>query len=112
MLIQQDQIHNFVNQELTKFGGKIAKFYFCPCGKIETCTCRKPKTGMADMILKDFPNIDFNKAILVGDSVSDLQFARNIGAKSVFISKKLQPTTDILLFDEIYESLLDFIRIL
>jgi D-glycero-alpha-D-manno-heptose 1-phosphate guanylyltransferase len=105
-----NSIHDFVNEELEKFKGKIDKFYFCPCGKVETCTCRKPNTGMADMILADFPNIDFSKAIFVGDSISDLQFARNIGAKSVFIANELKEGIDLLLFDEVYEGLNEFIE--
>ena len=45
---------------------------------------RKPGTGMARQAKKDFPEIDFSKSIIVGDSVSDMEFGRNAGMITIF----------------------------
>ena len=36
---------------------------------------------MALKAQEDFPHIDFNKSIIVGDSMSDMEFVRNAGMK-------------------------------
>ena len=41
---------------------------------------------MALQAQKDFPQIDFKKSIIVGDSMSDMEFGKNAGMKTVFIS--------------------------
>lgn len=40
---------------------------------------RKPQTGMAQQARIDFPDIDFARSLMIGDSESDRQFARNAG---------------------------------
>ena len=37
---------------------------------------------------QDFPDIDFSKSIIVGDSMSDMEFGRNAGMRTVFISEE------------------------
>ena len=37
---------------------------------------------------KDFPEIDFHKSIIIGDSLSDMEFGRTAGMKTVFISSE------------------------
>ena len=46
---------------------------------------RKPEIGMAKQAKKDFPEIDFERSIIVGDSLTDMQFGRKAGMKTVFI---------------------------
>ncbi len=41
---------------------------------------------MALQAQKDYPNINFEKSIIVGDSLSDMQFGKTAGMKTVFIS--------------------------
>ena len=43
---------------------------------------------MALQAQKDFPHVDFNKSIIVGDSMSDMEFGRNAGMKTVYISQE------------------------
>ena len=70
---------------------------------------RKPNPGMGLQAVKDFPDIDLNKAIMVGNTISDMQFGRNLGVQTIFL-----PTTrpEVDLNDEpidaVYNSLLDF----
>jgi histidinol phosphatase-like enzyme len=40
---------------------------------------------MAREALKDFPEIDLSKSIMVGNNLSDMQFGRNAGMYTVFV---------------------------
>ena len=81
-------IHKNMVYEITYLGGRIDKVYFSPYLSAENHPTRKPNTGMAKLAKKDFPEIDFSKSIIAGDSMSDMEFGRNIGMKTIFISDK------------------------
>ncbi len=80
-------IHNKLDTELAKLGGKIHKIYFCPHGPDEGCECRKPKPGMCEQIARDF-NIDLKatKPIFVGDSMRDYQIANTTGCNFYLVT--------------------------
>ncbi len=79
-------IHKNMLYEIAYHGGKIDKVYFSPYLHSENHPTRKPGIGMALDAKKDFPEIDFSKSIIIGDSMSDMEFGRNAGMKTVFIS--------------------------
>jgi len=84
-----ETIHKKMLSIFEKEGVYIDAIYYCPHDpNKEICNCRKPKVGMALKAKKDFPEIDFAKAIMVGDSLSDMEFAYNAGMKGVFIKGK------------------------
>lgn len=73
--------------EIEKDGGRIDGVFYCPhFGNEEFCDCRKPKTGMAQQAVQKFPDINFSKAILVGDSPSDIEFGKNAGMFTVQVN--------------------------
>ena len=41
---------------------------------------------MALQAKADFPEINFEKSIIIGDSLSDMEFGRNAGMKTIFIN--------------------------
>ena len=79
-------IHKNMLYEITYLKGRIDKVYFSPYLASENHHTRKPSIGMAIQAQKDFPQIDFKKSIIVGDSMSDMEFGKNAGMKTVFIS--------------------------
>jgi len=105
-------IHNNMQKEIESAGGKIDKIYFC-ADLEETSPNRKPNPGMGLQAMKDFPNIDITKAIMVGNTISDMEFGRNLGVNTIFL-----PTTrpEVSLTDKridaSYHSLLDFAKAL
>ena len=99
-------IHKNMLYELKYCKGIIDKVYFSPYLASENHQTRKPNIGMALEAKKDFPTIDFEKSIIVGDSMSDMEFGRTAGMKTVFISDK--KTTDAKI-DLQYSSLSEFI---
>jgi len=80
-------IHKNMIYEIEYLGGRIDKVYFSPYLNSENHPTRKPGIGMALAAKNDFPGIDFSKSIIVGDSLSDMEFGRNAGMKTAFISE-------------------------
>jgi D-glycero-D-manno-heptose 1,7-bisphosphate phosphatase len=77
-------IHDHMREGLSALGGRIDKVYFAPDLE-DGGQNRKPLPGMAHQAKADYPQIDFEKSIMVGNKLSDMEFGRNIGAKTVFI---------------------------
>ncbi|MFT4202640.1 MAG: HAD-IIIA family hydrolase [Chitinophagaceae bacterium] len=77
-------IHDFLQQNLAKVGGKLDAIYFAPDIDNDSPD-RKPNAGMAFQAQKDFPEIDFSKSVMVGNRMSDMQFGRNAGMHTVFV---------------------------
>jgi histidinol-phosphate phosphatase family protein len=79
-------IHKNMLEEIVAAGGRIDKIYFCPEMESEN---RKPNPGMGLMAIKHFKEIDLSKSIMIGNTLSDMKFGRNLGvAINVFL-----PTT-------------------
>lgn len=92
MMTQEDleSIHYYLATVLKKQHILLDKIYFAPQLAKENSIMRKPNIGMAIQAKEDFPEIDLKKSIMVGDSISDLKFAKNLAMYSVFISDKAQ----------------------
>ena len=81
-------LHSQMILEIERNGGKVNKIYFCPHLSTSNCSCRKPKPGMLLRSKEDFPEIEFDKSYLIGDSNSDIQAAFSVGIKSFKVSKE------------------------
>ena len=81
-----DFIHAEMLKEVRKHGGRIHAIYAATDLKEnDVKQMRKPNIGMAKRAKSDFPEIEFSKSIIVGDSVSDMEFGRNAGMVTVFV---------------------------
>lgn len=78
-------IHAFLRRKIAENGGRIDAIYFSPHLTAESNPMRKPGIGMALTARLDFPEIEFSKCIMVGDSPSDMEFGQNAGMRTVFI---------------------------
>jgi len=90
IMTEQDleAVHNFMVDGIKKFGGRVDKIYFCPHDRDENCGCRKPDIGSALKAQQDFPEVDFNKSIMVGDTSPDIQFGQNAGMYTIKVTTK------------------------
>ena len=102
-------IHKNMIYEITYFGGRIDKVYHSPYLASQNHPTRKPNTGMGLLAKADFPEIDFTKSIIVGDSLSDMEFGTSLGIKTVFISEE---NADNSLIDFNFKSLIEFSKTL
>jgi histidinol-phosphate phosphatase family protein len=105
-------IHEKMMKEVRANQGRIDRIYYCATNDNQDPR-RKPNPGMAYEARKDFPNIDFSKSLIVGNNLSDMQFGRNVGMKTVFIKTTIPdielPNPDI---DLAFDSLKDFAKAL
>lgn len=102
-------IHGNMLYEIAFYGGKIDKVYFSPYLQAANHPTRKPGIGMALQAQTDFPDINFSKSIIVGDSLSDMEFGRNAGMFTVYISEESKKDERI---DFCYASLSEFVSAL
>jgi histidinol-phosphate phosphatase family protein len=86
-------IHNYLKKEAESAGGRIDAIFYAPNLASENSSLRKPGIGMALNAQKIFPQIDFPKSVMVGDTESDMQFARNAGMKAVFCCPNNEPVS-------------------
>lgn len=105
-------VHQKMKDGVKKAGGVINGIYYCTSIH-NNHPGRKPNPGMAAQAKKDFPDIDLNKSVMVGNNLSDMRFGRNAGTYTVFVktTKPQQqfPHPDI---DMIFDSLPDFAKAL
>lgn len=78
-------IHAHFLEEVERTGARIDKIYFCPELAGDNPKCRKPNTGMGEQAKADFPAIDFQKSLMIGDSPSDMEFAERLNMSKAFI---------------------------
>jgi D-glycero-D-manno-heptose 1,7-bisphosphate phosphatase len=79
-----ETIHANLQRELKKLGAHVDAFYFCPHDK-QDCNCRKPLPGMFDSAQQDFPGIRAAESVMIGDSLSDIEFGRRLGMWTIFV---------------------------
>ncbi|GHT48907.1 D-glycero-alpha-D-manno-heptose-1,7-bisphosphate 7-phosphatase [Bacteroidia bacterium] len=82
-----DDIHAEMLQHITAAGGRIDKIYTCTDIN-EDSPNRKPNIGMALQAVKDFPEVVLSESIMVGNSLSDMQFGENAGMQTVLVGEK------------------------
>ncbi len=99
-------IHENMVHDIEAVGGKIDAIYYCP--ELESPN-RKPNPGMGLQAVKDFTDIDLSKAIMVGNTLSDMEFGRNLGIKTVFLTTtRPDVETSDERIDAVYPSLIAF----
>jgi histidinol-phosphate phosphatase family protein len=103
------KIHSNMVREIKNASGRIDKVYYCIDVHVSSPN-RKPNIGMALQAKQDFPEIEFSNSVMIGDSISDMEFASKLGMKRVFISIKNLNELDIHErdFDLKFDSLFTF----
>ena len=78
-------MHKNLLNEVIAAGGKITKIYICT-DLDNSNQNRKPNPGMGLQAKKEFPEVDFSKSVMIGNTISDMEFGRNLGiAINIFI---------------------------
>ena len=106
------EIHLNMKSEVANAGGRIDKVYSCTALS-DADHNRKPNVGMGHQAQQDFPQIDFRKSIMVGNSISDMEFGKRLQMHTVFLTTKHKPYElphDMI--DEQYQSLNEWAKAL
>jgi histidinol-phosphate phosphatase family protein len=103
-----NEIHRQMLEQIMQQGGRIDRIYFCP-DEESNSPCRKPGTGMGLQAKLDFPEINFTESVMVGNTLSDMQFGKSLRMQTVFIPST-RPDTPFPhpLIDRRYQNLLQF----
>ena len=86
-------IHKDINDRTGNF---INDFFFCPHLDEDQCDCRKPKDGLFLKAAENYA-VDFSRSWMIGDSVSDLIPAKNLGIKTIYIGAGINSCADYTL---------------
>lgn len=70
-------VHAYMLNHIEAAGGFIDAVYYCP--EFHGAPCRKPQPGMALQAKAAFPEIDFERSVMLGDSLSDMLFGQKLG---------------------------------
>ena len=78
------QIHHKLCSLVEDSGGIVDGIFYCPHLPDESCSCRKPATGLLTQIEQEF-STTLNQSFFVGDSYKDVQAAISFGCKPVLV---------------------------
>jgi len=103
-------IHEKMIAEIGLAGGRIDRVYYADSLRNDH-PLRKPNPGMALAAQTDFPDIDFSRAVMVGNNISDMEFGKNAGMYTVFLTTT-QPDQPLPhpAIDLAFNSLYDFAK--
>lgn len=86
------KIHSKMMLEVERTNGRIDTIYFAPQRKEQNSQYRKPNMGMALQAQKDYPDIDFSKSIMIGDSPTDIEFGKQLGMVTIAVGDRIKKT--------------------
>lgn len=66
-------------------GGRVDKIYYCTDMDNESPN-RKPNPGMGWRAKKNFPEIDFARSLMIGNTMNDMIFGKKLGMYTFFIA--------------------------
>ncbi len=80
-----EDIHEKMKYRITQSGGRIDGIYTC-LALDDSDARRKPNIGMWLEILNDYPDVNPERTVFLGDSDSDMAFADNAGIHGIKIN--------------------------
>ena len=88
-----EAIHQAFQQTLASEGARIDAFFICPHDRNQ-CNCRKPLPGLFQQAVARFPSITPATSVMIGDSLSDIEFGNRLGMATIFITGVPDPRND------------------
>lgn len=82
-------IHKKMLDELASANARIDDIFYCPDLEGTNSFFRKPNIGMALAARKKYPDINFKKSVMVGDSISDMVFGKRLGMVTVWVKDNI-----------------------
>ncbi|MBP7184757.1 MAG: HAD-IIIA family hydrolase [Saprospiraceae bacterium] len=109
---QLDQVHDYMCNKVQDGFGRIDLVLAATEIKGQHPHHRKPSPVMGHLAKEHFPDIDFERSIMVGDSESDMLFGKKLLMKTVLIKGKEdeEPQLKHIACDYRFSSLYDFAK--
>lgn len=84
------EINTNMRAAVVENGGRLDKIYAATAVTDDDHN-RKPNTGMGLQAQEDFPGIDFKHSVMIGNSISDMEFGKRLNMRTVFLTTKHEP---------------------
>ncbi|WP_163514966.1 bifunctional histidinol-phosphatase/imidazoleglycerol-phosphate dehydratase HisB [Gelidibacter japonicus] len=97
-------VHNFMLETFKSEGIEFKEQFIDRTFEEDNADTRKPRTGMLTQYFSDA--YDLEKSFVIGDRLTDVELAKNLGSKAIFINN---PATDFI--DAEQEVLKDYIAL-
>ncbi|MEX1191955.1 MAG: HAD-IIIA family hydrolase [Brumimicrobium sp.] len=81
-----DDVHRYMLDKLSEYGVKFDAIFVATNLRGADNDRRKPNKSMALEAKEMFPEIDFFKSVMIGDTDSDIEFGINLGMKTVLLN--------------------------
>lgn len=116
-----DRIHQRLAVLLGREGAYLDALFFCPHHpdsgfpgerrelKVD-CDCRKPKAGLFFQAARQY-NISLADSFMIGDSLRDVEAARNAGVVPVFVGDKPAPPGICARYAGLYEAVASILHV-
>ena len=78
------EIHQTLQSRVRALGGHIDGLFFCPHQPSDDCHCRKPKTGLFELVANFF-QVDLNGVPAIGDAWRDIEAARAANCSPILV---------------------------
>ena len=85
-----EAVHKHMLRGFERSYAHITRIYYCTAVN-DDHPDRKPNAGMAFRAKDDFPDIDLSCSVMVGNKPGDMEFGRNAGMQTVFITSTNPP---------------------
>jgi len=80
-------VHDFIVKSFENEGVVFKEILIDVTFPNENATTRKPFTGLIEHYIAD-KNYDLKNSIMIGDRLTDVEFAKNFGGKAIYINDK------------------------
>ena len=77
-------IHQTLQNRVRELGGCIDGIFFCPHHPSSICYCRKPETGLFELVAKFF-QVDLNGVPSIGDAWRDIEAALKVHCSPMLV---------------------------
>jgi imidazoleglycerol-phosphate dehydratase / histidinol-phosphatase len=81
-----EQPQQFILEAFSSQGIDFDAIFICPHRKTDDCGCRKPRTGLVEEYVHATA-VDLSASAVVGDRDTDLEFAANLGVRSLTVRR-------------------------
>ena len=85
-------VHSRMEDLLAEKGTSLDAIFYCPDGYDVVDSCRKPGTKMPKAAKAEFPEIDFGRSVMVGDTLTDMQMGKALGMVCIHVGPEEVPS--------------------
>lgn len=88
-------VHDFMLAAFERTGAVPDAVYAATGARLTATSDHKPNPGLALRAQKAYPDIDFQKSVMVGDSLSDMAFGLGLGMQVVLVKGKEEEAAEL-----------------